>query len=125
MNISSFATCLNVKDVEASSDFLVKHFGFTVLMSADGFTSLKHMQSGVIVIYHRIGLELLPDDFKDEIARGVILTFIVTNIESEEKRIREEGVTITTPLRVEPWGEKLFLLKDPNGVLIEIAEWAQ
>ncbi|KPC64359.1 VOC family protein [Streptomyces chattanoogensis] len=35
-----------------------------------------------------------------------------------------EGVDITMPLREEPWGERLFQIKDPNGVVIQFVEWA-
>lgn len=37
--------------------------------------------------------------------------------------LNDNGVIFTTPLRTEDWGEKLLLFKDPNGVIIEIAEW--
>ncbi|HAO07659.1 MAG TPA: glyoxalase [Chryseobacterium sp.] len=123
MNISSFATCLNVKDVKASSEFFIRHFGFAELMSADGFASLRNIKNNITLIFHEIGLEVLPDDFKQNSTEGVILAFIVTDIEAEEKRLKDQRVVITTPLRTESWGEKLFLLKDPNGILIEVAEW--
>jgi hypothetical protein len=28
------------------------------------------------------------------------------------------------PLREEPWGERLFQMTDPNGVVIQLVEWA-
>jgi uncharacterized glyoxalase superfamily protein PhnB len=46
-------------------------------------------------------------------------------LEFEEKRLRDEGVTITLPLPEEPWGERLFQITDPNGVVIELVEWVQ
>ncbi len=28
------------------------------------------------------------------------------------------------PLREEPWGEQLFQVTDPNGVVVQLVEWA-
>ena len=33
-------------------------------------------------------------------------------------------VDITMPLREEPWGERLFQITDPNGVVVQFVEWA-
>jgi uncharacterized glyoxalase superfamily protein PhnB len=32
-------------------------------------------------------------------------------------------VAITEPTREEPWGELLFMVTDPNGVVYELVEW--
>jgi len=123
MNISAFATCLNVKDVCASSEFMKKHFGFAEELSAEGFISLTHPKTGQRLIYHATGLDILPDYIKYENQKGVILTFVISNIEVVAGMLKDRGIIFTTPLRTEAWGEKLFLFKDPNGVVIEIAEW--
>ncbi|WP_435880318.1 VOC family protein [Streptomyces nondiastaticus] len=38
--------------------------------------------------------------------------------------MREAGAPITMPLREEPWGERLFQMTDPNGVVVQLVEWA-
>jgi uncharacterized glyoxalase superfamily protein PhnB len=53
----------------------------------------------------------------------VTARFTVTGLEAEEKRLRSEGVDITMPLREEQWGERLFQLTDPNGVIVQLVEW--
>lgn len=42
---------------------------------------------------------------------------------AELKRLRAEGVEIAVPLREEPWGERLFQVTDPNGVIVQFVEW--
>ncbi|MEU4511300.1 VOC family protein [Nonomuraea wenchangensis] len=42
----------------------------------------------------------------------------------QEKRLRDAGVQITVPLRQEPWGEALFQVTDPNGVIVQFVERA-
>ncbi|WP_316526738.1 VOC family protein [Kitasatospora brasiliensis] len=124
MQITKTAVSLTVEDVTASAAFLQRHFGHTEEMSADGFVSLAHPGGGSNVVYLRRGLEVLPEEQRHRIADGVILAFVVEDVAEEERRLREEGVAITLPLREEPWGEKLFQVADPNGVVIQLVEWA-
>ncbi|MGV9266250.1 VOC family protein [Kitasatospora sp. NPDC003701] len=125
MQITGSAVSLTVEDVTTSADFLRKHFGFVEQMAADGFVSLGRDDAGMNVVYLRRGIEVLPEDVRDQHAAGLILAFVVTDVTGEEARLRNEGVTITMPLREEPWGEKLFQVTDPNGVVIQLVEWAQ
>ena len=123
MRVSSSAVSLTVDDVPASSKFLATHFGFVERMAADGFASLGRDDGALDVIFLRRGIEVLPEPLRDRRAAGVIVVFVVDNLEAEQDRLRAEGVRITLPLREEPWGERLFMVEDPNGVAYELVEW--
>ena len=123
MKISSSAVSLNVDDVPASSAFLTRHFGFSEEMAADGFASLARDDAGLNVVFLRRGLPSLPPDQRDDHAGGVILAFVVDDLEGELARLQAEGVTITMPLTVEDWGERAFQVRDPNGVIIQLVDW--
>ncbi|MFI8503482.1 VOC family protein [Streptomyces sp. NPDC085524] len=123
MKITSSAVSLNVDDVPASSAFLVKHFGFREEMAADGFASLTRDDAGMNVIFLRRGLESLPADQRDDRAAGLILAFVVEDLEGELARLRAEGVAITMPLTDEEWGERAFQVRDPNGVIVQLVDW--
>ncbi|GAB3976050.1 VOC family protein [Plantactinospora veratri] len=123
MKITSSAVSLNVADVVASSRFLVTHFGFREAMAADGFASLTRDDVGMNVVFLRQGLPTLPADQRDEHARGLILAFVVDDLEGELARLQAEGVTITMPLTVEEWGERAFQVRDPNGVIVQLVDW--
>lgn len=125
MQITSTAVSLTVDDVRASSDFLTSHLGFTEQMSADGFAALGRDDSQMSVVLLRRGIDVLPEDLRHQPAAGVIVAFVVTDLDAEEARLRREGVPITMPLREEPWGERLFMVTDPSGVVYELAEWAE
>lgn len=124
MQITGCAVSLTVDDVAASSAFFIKHLGFHEAMAADGFASLKRDDAGMNVVLLRRGIEVLPPGFRDQRAAGVIVAFVVTDLAGEERRLQAEGVAITMPLREEPWGERLFQITDPNGVVVELVEWA-
>ncbi len=92
-------------------------------MSADGFASLGRDDAAMNVIFLRRGLKSLPDGLRDEHAAGVIVALVVTDIVAEEARLRAAGVTFAMPLQDEPWGERFFQVKDPNGVIIQLVQW--
>ncbi|MGW4440781.1 VOC family protein [Streptomyces sp. NPDC004596] len=123
MKIASTAVSLSVDDVPASAAFLARHFGFQQAAAAEGFASLVR-EDAVNVIFLRRGTEVLPDGFRDQRAAGVIIAFTVADLDSEYERLRGEGVPITMSLREEPWGERLFQVTDPNGVILQLVAWA-
>lgn len=106
MKITSAAVSLNVDDVAASAGFLTRHFGFTEQLAAEGFASLARDDACLNVVFLRRGLPTLPADQRDDRAGGLILAFVVDDLEGELARLRSEGVVITMPLTEEEWGER-------------------
>jgi uncharacterized glyoxalase superfamily protein PhnB len=56
-------------------------------------------------------------------ADGLLIVFVVDDIDREYARLQAEGVTITTAIETESWGERFFQVTDPNGVVIELVQW--
>jgi uncharacterized glyoxalase superfamily protein PhnB len=123
VKVSSSAVSLNVEDAAASSRFLQAHFGFREEMAADGFASLTRDDVGMNVVFLRRGLPTLPADQRDVHATGLILAFVVDDLEGELARLQAEGVAITMPLTPEEWGERAFQVRDPNGVIVQLVDW--
>ncbi|MFE7647905.1 VOC family protein [Streptomyces phaeoluteigriseus] len=125
MQITASTVSLTVDDVAASRSFFTTHLGYEERMAADGFSSLSRPDAAADIVLLRRGMEILPSDQRDERARGLILAFTLdSGIAHEEDRLRAAGVDITMPLREEPWGERLFQITDPNGVVVQFVEWA-
>ncbi|MEV6758985.1 VOC family protein [Streptomyces sp. NPDC051214] len=124
MNVTASTLSLTVADVDASREFFRTHLGYEVAMAADGFASLTRGDGAADIVLLRTGNEVLPPEQRDQRATGLIFALTVTGIEAEERRLREAGAPITMPLREEPWGERLFQLTDPNGVVVQLVEWA-
>jgi catechol 2,3-dioxygenase-like lactoylglutathione lyase family enzyme len=122
MKVKESAVALTVADVDASVEFFTRHFGYRVTMSADGFASLGR-DDAVGIVLLRTGLEVMPEADRDRHADGVTVALVVDDLEGELARLEGEGVTITLPLRTEEWGERLFQVKDPNGVSVELVDW--
>ncbi|MDX2602379.1 VOC family protein [Streptomyces caniscabiei] len=125
MQITASTVSLTVDDVAASRSFFTTHLGYDERMAADGFSSLSRPDAAADVVLLRRGTEILPADQRDQRAGGLILAFTLdSGIADEEDRLRAAGVDITMPLREEPWGERLFQITDPNGVVVQFVEWA-
>jgi len=122
MRISTSAISLVVDDVAVSSSFLISHFGFREAMAAEGFVSLQHDDLGTGFVFLQHGLEWLPGGLKDPNIAGVIISFVVSDLDAEETRLRSEGVEVTIPTWEQPWGERLFRVTDPNGIAIEVVQ---
>ncbi|MCC6381051.1 MAG: VOC family protein [Dehalococcoidia bacterium] len=126
MKVTASAISLNVDDPNASARFATEHFGFAEEMSADGFVSLARPDVGFNLIFLRTGLaSFKPERLRGRPADGLLVVFVVEDIDGEYERIQREGVPITTPIETEPWGERYFQVTDPNGVVIQLAQWVE
>lgn len=126
MHISATAITLTVPDPEASACFLEERFGFNREMAADGFVSLTRADAGCHVVYLRAGLPTYkPRDRAQRTADGVLLAFVVDDVDAQHARLVAEGVEILTPPETEEWGERYFQVEDPNGVVLQLVQWGR
>jgi uncharacterized glyoxalase superfamily protein PhnB len=124
MQITASAISLNVDDVMASATFVKQHFGFSEDMSADGFISLSRQDAGFNLIFLQTGLKTFkPAQMRGHRADGLLIVFVVDDIDSEYARLQAEGVPITTEIETEAWGERFFQVTDPNGIVIQLVQW--
>ena len=124
MRVSASAISLNVEDPVASAEFAKRHFGFEEEMAADGFVSLAHPSAGFNLIYLRLGLPTFkPAALAGRRADGLLVVFVVENVDAEYERLVGDAVAITTPLETEEWGERYFQVTDPCGVVFQVVTW--
>jgi catechol 2,3-dioxygenase-like lactoylglutathione lyase family enzyme len=124
MKITASALSLNVADEQASAQFARDHLGFVEEMANDGFVSLSRPDAGFNLIFLRTGLQTFkPDHLHGHAADGLLVVFVVDDIDGEYARLQTAGVPITTPIETEPWGERYFQMSDPNGVVIQLVQW--
>ncbi|MFI5714478.1 VOC family protein [Nocardia sp. NPDC051750] len=124
MRTTGTAISLNVADPAASADFVSTHFGFAEQMSADGFVSLSHPDAGINLIYLRTGLSTFkPARIAGPAGDGLLVVFIVADIDAEYARLRAADAPIVTPIETEEWGERYFQTTDPNGIVYQLVQW--
>jgi catechol 2,3-dioxygenase-like lactoylglutathione lyase family enzyme len=124
MKITASAISLNVDDVAASAAFAKDHFGFREDMAVDGFVSLSRDDAGFNLIFLRTGLaSFKPERLRGRRADGLLVVFVVDDVDGEYHRLQAEGVPITTPIETEPWGERFFQMTAPGGVVLQLVQW--
>ncbi len=57
--------------------------------------------------------------------KGTYLTIEVEDADAVYEDLKAKEVDISIELRDEPWGDRHFAIKDPNGVAIDIVEYHQ
>lgn len=56
---------------------------------------------------------------------GVYLTIEVEDVDKVYKELKEKGVAMEIEIRDEPWGDRHFAIKDPNGIGIDIVTYTK
>ncbi|EYB69595.1 hypothetical protein DEIPH_ctg004orf0116 [Deinococcus phoenicis] len=124
MHITQSAISLNVPDVRASAEFLKRHFGFVQEMDHEGVASLTRADAGFNLIFLQTGLSTFkPPQIAGNAGQGLLVVFVVDDIDAEYTRLQAEGVPVVTPIETEPWGERYFQVSDPNGVMVQLVQW--
>ena len=57
--------------------------------------------------------------------KGVYLTIEVDNVDEVYKQLKSKGVQMEIEIRNEPWGDRHFAIKDPNGIGIDIVTYTK
>ncbi|WP_155283492.1 VOC family protein [Capnocytophaga felis] len=57
--------------------------------------------------------------------KGVYLTIEVENVDEVYKELKNKNIPIEIELRDEPWGDRHFAIKDPNGIGIDIVTYSE
>jgi len=97
MKITASALSLNVADEQASAQFARDHLGFVEEMANDGFVSLSRPDAGFNLVFLRTGLQTFkPEHLRGHSADGLLVVFVVDDIDGEYARLQSAGVPITT-----------------------------
>lgn len=125
MKISSFYAVLVSADVGAAADFYERHLGFRRLFTSDWYVHLQHAEHPEVnLALLDASHETVPVDHRTP-ARGVLLNIEVEDVAAAYSRWRDagaEGAEVVLALRDEPWGQRHFVLRGPDGVLLDIIQ---
>lgn len=102
-------------DLAASRDFYVRHLGFQVAFLSEWYI---HLKNGPIEIGLMTGKEEMPA----VPANGVWMSLGVTDAHAEYARLQAAGATLDTEPKDQPWGERCFVVRDPNGFAVNISQ---
>ncbi|HXF47740.1 MAG TPA: VOC family protein [Burkholderiaceae bacterium] len=109
--------------VRESKEFYVRVFGCQVLYEGedDWFVLLQLGTSELG--FMRPALASQPAIFRPAFnGQGVWIAVDVADVDAEYARIKSLRLPIELELRDEPWGDRHFVIVDPNGVGIDVVQ---
>ncbi|WP_127522465.1 VOC family protein [Mesorhizobium sp. Z1-4] len=120
MKSTNYYPVLLTGDVAATAAFYIEHFQFQAMFDSDWYVHLQSTEN------QRVNLAILQGDH-DTIPQegrgrtsGLIINFEVEDVDSVHDRLAAAGLPILLSLRDEAFGQRHFITRDPNGVLIDI-----
>lgn len=122
MKINSFYPVITTKNLNESKNFYTAHFNFEISFDSDWYISMKTMQSPVFELaLLDYSHPSLPSAFQHP-TQGMLLNLEVENVDLEYKRIKSQGIDMVLDIRSEDWGQRHFIIQDPNGILIDVIQ---
>ncbi|MCA2227163.1 VOC family protein [Nonomuraea aurantiaca] len=121
MMLTSFYPVLCTSLLRESRDFYVEWFGFEATFEADWYVSLRRPGTPpyeLALLDHRH--PTLPEGHRAHV-QGLLLNFEVEDVDGEwERLVVRGGLPAVLELRSEDFGQRHFIVADPNGVLIDV-----
>lgn len=116
MKIKRFDATISTDKLQESKEFYMRHFGFRLVYEGDWYIELLSPTLNAGISF------TLPQREAGEFfnGRGLILSFEVDDVAAELQRLKDEGLFIYQELQDKPWGERSFIINDPNGVHLYI-----
>lgn len=120
MKTTSSYPVLMTDDVAGTAAFYVRHFGFRPLFESDWYVHLQAAEDESVNLAILDGAhETIPAAARGRVA-GLLLNFEVADVDAEHARLTTAGLPMLLELRDEPFGQRHFITRDPNGVLIDV-----
>jgi len=116
MKIKRVDSTISTNKLQESKEFYMEHFNFRLVYESDWYIELisRDLPNGISFT--------LPQREEGEFfnGKGLIISFEVDDVDAEYDRLKAEEVQIYQEMQDKPWGERSFVVDDPNGVHIYI-----
>jgi catechol 2,3-dioxygenase-like lactoylglutathione lyase family enzyme len=120
MKITSYYPVLAVTDVAATAEFYRRVLPFVSGYESDWYVHLvspgrPHVNLAIVDCRH----DSVPSSARRPV-QGLLLNFEVEDVDGAFEAVRKLDVPVVLTLRDEPWGQRHFIVQDPNGILIDV-----
>lgn len=120
MKITGYYPVLLVDDVQATAAFYQTHFGFRSLFTSDWYIHLQQSdRPNINLAFVSRTHETVPEESRKP-AAGLLISFEVEDPDEVYDRLCAAGVPVLRTLRDEDFGQRHFIVADPNGVMIDV-----
>lgn len=120
MRANLYHPVICARDVAASSAFYQRHFGFRVFFDSGWYVHLcgeepERMNLGIVDCHH----PSIPAGYRKPV-QGMLINFEVDDVDAAYARLRAAGLAMLVDLADEAWGQRHFVTRDPDGVLLDV-----
>ncbi|MET0188406.1 MAG: VOC family protein [Pseudonocardia sediminis] len=118
MNLTSFYPVICSSDLVRSRRFYVDLLGFETTFEADWYISLRRGTHELALLDHTH--PTVPEAYRRPV-QGLILNLEVDDVDAEwERLVVGAGLHPELELRSEDFGQRHFIVADPDGVLVDV-----
>ena len=122
MKWNSFYPVLMTKEIQRSKEFYMDYLGYSISFEADWYVSLINTQTNSELALLNTNHESIPKGF-DKSVQGLLVDIEVDDVDTiYQKLIVENKLPVELDIRNEVFGQRHFIIKDPNNILIDIIE---
>lgn len=119
MKINSTDIGITTDKLTESRDFYVKNLGFQAVWEGEWYIHLQNgeIEIGLLQPHHPTQPSVFHKPYG---GHGMWVSFEVDDVDAEYARLRAAGIAMDLEIKDEPWGQRHFSFRDPNGVAIDI-----
>lgn len=108
--------------IAESKEFYTSLLGLKTVFAIDWYVQLQSpTDANLQIAFVRRDHDSVPAEFREP-PRGVIITVETDHVDALYERARRLGCEIVLGLRDEVWGQRHFMVRDPNGLLVDLVQ---
>lgn len=120
MKSTQYYPVIQTDAVAETAAFYKEHFDFAAAFEADWYVHLQSTENpSVNIAILQSDHETIPEGYRGK-SQGVIINFEVEDVDAVHERAKAAQLPIVKSLRDEPFAQRHFVTKDPNGILIDV-----
>ncbi|MEH6545676.1 MAG: VOC family protein [Sneathiella sp.] len=120
MLYTQFYPVIQTLDVNGTANFFRENFDFQVIFEADWYVHLQSAENEAVNIAILNGTHITIPAEGRGVSSGVIINFEVPDVDKVYFRAKKCGLPIVLDLKDEDFGQRHFITRDPNGLLIDV-----
>ena len=117
MKIHRMDSTVSTEKLQESKEFYIKYFGFVLVFESDWYIELISAQNAGMGVSFALPQREAGEFFN---GKGLVLSFEVDDVDAEFARLKQAGLESMQEIQDKPWGERSFVVDDPNGVHLYI-----
>lgn len=120
MKCTQYYPVIMTDDVAGTAAFWQRFFRFIPAFEADWYVHLQSQDDAAVnLAILQADHQTIPTQSRGRVS-GLLINFEVEDAAAEHERLKSAGANIIKPLKDEDFGQRHFIVADPNGVLADV-----